>query len=241
MFKKFILTGLLLSNLLFADKITIFAASDLKFALDSIKEEFENNNPEDKINIIYGSSGKGMNQVENGAPFDIYFSANIDYVEDLYKKGAIVTKPKLYAMGRIVIWSKNKNFISENGFKNFEEKWVNKIAIANPSNAPYGEKAKQSMESLNIYDDIKAKLIYGENISATTAYIYTQAADIGIIALSLALAPSISQSENSSYYLIDEKLYKPLNQGYGITKFGSKSELAKKFYDYMQDEKSIFI
>lgn len=241
MLKNIFLVILLFSSVLFADKITVFAASDLKFALDNVKEEFLKENPNDKVSIVYGSSGKGMHQVEFGAPYDIYFSANMDYVEILHKKGHIVTTPKIYAIGRIVIWSKNKNFNPEKGFDNFNEEWVNKIAIANPSHAPYGEKAKQSMESLNIYKSIKDKLIYGENISATAAYVYTQTADLGVIALSLALAPNIADTEHNKYYLIDNKLHQPLIQGYGITKYGSKSKLAKKFYDFIQTDNSLSI
>lgn len=238
MLKKIFLGILLFSSVLLADKITVFAASDLKFALDDIKKEFLEKYPNNQVNIVYGSSGKGMHQVEFGAPYDIYFSANMDFVEILHKKGHIITTPELYAIGRIVIWSKNKHFNPIKGFDNFNEDWAKRIAIANPSHAPYGEKAKQSMESMNIYNQIKSKLIYGENISATAAYIHTQAADLGIIALSLALAPNIAKSEYSSYYLIDDKLHQPLRQGYGITKYGSKSELAKNFYDFIQTDNS---
>jgi len=109
LFKKIIAIFWITSSILLADKITLFAASDLKFALDSIKESFLQENPGNSVNIVYGSSGKGMLQVENGAPYDLYFSANKDYVDRLYKKADIVSKPKLYAIGRIVLWSKNSN------------------------------------------------------------------------------------------------------------------------------------
>ncbi|MFK5976956.1 MAG: molybdate ABC transporter substrate-binding protein [Sulfurovum sp.] len=239
--KKIIITFWLLTNLLLADKITIFGASDLKFAMDTIKDEFLKENVEDSINIVYGSSGKGMRQIENGAPYDIYFSANMDYVKYLHTKGEIVTTPKLYAIGRVVIWSKNKNFNPEIGFDNFSQKWVDKIAIANPIHAPYGEKSKQAMESIGIYKKIKSQIVFGENISITAGYIYTQAVEIGVIALSSALSPNIANGKYWAYYLIDDELHKPLNQGYGITKYGSASTLAKKFYNFMQTDKSNLI
>ena len=239
--KKIIITFWLLTNLLLANKITIFGASDLKFAMDTIKDEFLKENLENSIDIVYGSSGKGMRQIENGAPYDIYFSANMDYVKYLYKKGEIVTTPKLYAIGRVVIWSKNRHFNPQIGFDNFSQKWVDKIAIANPIHAPYGEKSKQAMESIGIYKKIKSQIVFGENISITAGYIYTQSVEIGIISLSLALSPNIANGKNFAYYLIDDKLHKPLNQGYGITKYGSSSTLAKKFYDFMQTDKANLI
>lgn len=238
MIKKMIIGMLLLGSTLFADKCTVFAAADLKFALDSIKQEFLKIHPNDTLNIIYGSSGKGMHQVENNAPYNIYFSANMDYVKKLHEKGYIVTAPKLYAIGRIIIWSKNKNFNPKLGFDNFKQPWAKKIAIANPSHAPYGEKAKQAMESAGIYKEVEAKIVFGENIAATAGYISTQAADVGVIALSLGLASTIADSKFNKYYLIDSKLHEPLKQGYGITKYGSKSKLTKKFYDFMQTKKA---
>ncbi|BAF73046.1 molybdate ABC transporter substrate-binding protein [Sulfurovum sp. NBC37-1] len=234
MLKKLFLGILLLNSLLFADTITVFAASDLKFALDSIKAKFLVQHPDDTVNMIYGSSGKGRIQVEKGAPYDLYFSANMDYVEYLHKNGDIVTKPRLYAIGRIVIWSKNKNFDAKKGFENFKMSWVHKVTIANPSHAPYGQKAKQALESIGLYKALEPRIVFGENISQTANYINMKAADIGIIALSLVLAPGIAGSEYSSYYLIDDSLHEPLRQGYGITKQGSKSKLAKAFYEFMQ-------
>lgn len=232
-----LLVLLCFTSALEADKITIFAASDLKYALDNVKKEFLSQNPKNEVDIIYGSSGKGMHQIQNGAPYDIFFSANMEFTERMYKDGDIVTQPKLYAIGRIVLWSKHKNFNSKDGFNNLKASWVQKIAIASPMHAPYGEKAKQSLEALGIYENVKDKLVLGENISQTTTFVASQSADIGIIALSLALAPAIANSEFNKYYLIDNKLHKPLEQGYGITKYGSKSPLAKKFYDFMETTK----
>lgn len=233
-----IVLSLSLSTASFADKITVFAASDLRFALDDIKKEFLNENKNDEIEMIYGSSGKGMHQIENGAPYDIFFSANMDFVEKLYNQGDVTSKPKMYALGRVVIWSKHDNFNISKGFENLKESWVKKIAIANPSHAPYGEKAKQAMETLNIYDEVKSKLVLGENISQAASFVESGAADIGIIALSLALAPNIANTKYNQYYLIDDKLHKPLEQGYGMTKYGSKKELSQKFYDFIETSKA---
>ncbi len=239
--KRFInslLLTLAFSSILSAQKITVFAASDLRFALDEVKEKFLKQNKKSEVEMIYGSSGKGMHQIENGAPYHIYFSANMAFVEKLFAQGDIVTEPKLYAVGRIVLWSKHKNFNPELGFDNLKEPWVNKIAIANPSHAPYGEKAKQAMQKAGIYDEIKEKLVLGENISQTAGFIASEAADIGVIALSLALAPTIADTQNRDYFLIDAALHEPLMQGYGITKAGSSIELSQKFYDFLQTKEA---
>ena len=241
MFKKIIFISLFFSNIVFGDTITIFSASDLKFALDAIKEKFLQINPHATINMIYGSSGKGMLQIQNDAPYDIYFSANMDYVQNLYESGKVITKPKLYAIGRIVIWSKNKKFDVKKGFDNLKASWVQKITIANPVHAPYGQKAKQALESVGLYRELKPKIVFGENISQTANYINIKAADVGIIALSLVLAPNIANSEFKNYYLIGDKLHKPLKQGYGITKYGSKSKLAKEFYDFFDTKNALKI
>jgi molybdate transport system substrate-binding protein len=236
-----IFATLILSSSLWADSIKVFAAADMKYALDSVKTEFLKSRTKDEIEIIYGSSGKGKHQIENGSPVDIYFSANTDFVQKLYNQGDVVTKPKLYAIGRVVIWSTHENFKPEDGFKNLTAPWVSKIAIANPSHAPYGEKAQQALESMKIYDDVKSKFVMGENISQTAGFISSGASEVGIIALSLALAPSIKDSKYNNYYLIDKDLHKPLEQGYGITKHGKESKLAKEFYDYIDSKEAKII
>ncbi len=232
--RKIVLALMVLSSTMFADKITVFAASDLKFALDEIKNSYISNNKNIEIDLIYGSSGKGMTQIENGAPFDIYFSANLEYVENLYKKDLLIEKPKLYGIGRLVIWSKNKNFDKNKGFDNFKESWVEKIAIANPQHAPYGEKAKQALEKVGLYSEIEKKLVFGENISATANMINIQASQIGIIALSLALSTTVEEKAN--YFLIDDNLHEPLFQAYSITKYAKNNEEAKKFYKFISND-----
>ena len=227
-----------LNGALFADKITVFAAADLRFALDEVKKEFLKQSPNHELEMIYGSSGKGLHQIENGAPYDLYFSANEAFVEKLYKEGHVIEPSKLYAVGRVVLWSKNPNFDAKKGFENLKAPWVKKIAIANPTHAPYGEKAKQAMESLGIYKEIESQLVLGENISHTAQFIESGAADIGIIALSLALAPTIAQGTNPDYYLIDYKLHQPLLQGYSITKYAKDNKLAREFYTYVNSDKS---
>ncbi len=234
MFKHALWFLMIVWGTLQAGEMTIFAASDLKFALDTVRERFLKKHPNDIIRMIYGSSGKGKVQVANGAPYDLYFSANMDYVQVLHKTGAIVTEPKLYAIGRLVIWSRHDAFNASKGFANLTAPWVKKIAIANPSHAPYGEKAKQALESQKLYETLKPKIVLGENISQTANFIKLKAADVGIIALSLVLAPTVAKSDHAGFYLIDDRLHQPLRQGYGITKHGATNPLARAFFDYFQ-------
>ncbi len=231
-----ILLGMLIFSFqLYAEKITVFAAADLRYALDEVKALYlKGREGKDEIEMIYGSSGKGMHQIENGAPYHLFFSANEGFVEKLYKEGHVVKAPKLYAVGRIVIWSTHPEFDASKGFENFKAPWVRKIAIANPAHAPYGEKAKQALEKVGIYKGIDSKLVFGENISHTAQFIQSAAAEIGVIALSLALAPSIAEGKTPSYYLIDHRLHDPLLQGYSVTKYGKDSPLALDFYEYIQ-------
>jgi len=179
-----------------------------------------------------------MAQIIHGAPYHLFFSANMEFVQKMYKDGDVTTKPKMYSLGRIVLWSKDKNFDVTKGFENLKAPWVQKIAIANPAHAPYGEKAKQTMESLGMYEGLKSKFVLGENISQTAGFIESGAADIGFIALALATAPTIANTQYNKYYLIDSKLHKPLIQGYGITKFGSKIQLSNKFYTFMDTKEA---
>ena len=193
-----------------SNEITIAAASDLKFALDSVIEVYTANNPDVKITATYGSSGKFYEQIFSEAPFDIYFSADIKYPKMLEDNKLTFSDVKVYGIGRIVIWSKilDPNIDGINTFLN--EKII-KIAIANPDHAPYGARAKEALEFYNIYDSISQNLVYGENISQTAQFVTSDAADAGIVALSLALSKNM-KSENGFYYVLPTECHSPLEQ-----------------------------
>ncbi|HTF30731.1 MAG TPA: molybdate ABC transporter substrate-binding protein, partial [Flavitalea sp.] len=171
------------------DRILIAAASDLKFAMDSVIKIFEANN-KGKIEITYGSSGKLTEQIINGAPFHIFFSADISYPERLKEKNKTASDIYRYGRGRIVLWSKKLD-AEKDQTRSLLDPAVVKIAIANPTHAPYGKRAVESLEFYKLMETIKPKLVYGENISQTAQFITAGAAEIGIIALSLALSPAM--------------------------------------------------
>jgi molybdate transport system substrate-binding protein len=214
-----------------AGAILIAAASDLKFALDSVVTVFKKEHPGARIDVTYGSSGKLFEQISNTAPFDLFFSADIEYPLTLKKKGIAVSEVYTYGVGRIVIWSQvidpNKEQINS-----LLDKKVNKIAIANPQHAPYGRSAEEALKYYKVYEKVKSKLVFGENISQTAQFVTTGAADIGIIAYSLALSPTMKKL-GGQYYVIPEDAHKPLEQGFVILKKAEQNPVAVAFKDFV--------
>lgn len=218
-----------------AQKMTIAAASDLKFALDEIHAEFKKAFPNDQVNVIYGSSGKFSQQIENGAPFDLYFSASKKYPDDLAQKGFAATEPKLYALGRVVLWSARHD-ASKLNLKDLMDKKYRKVAIASPDHAPYGVRAMESLKHKGVWDALQPKVVIGENIAHTAQLIEQGAADIGIIAYSLALNPQLSKK--GGYYMIPQDMHNPLEQAYIITQKGKDNIVAYRFADFMTTKKA---
>lgn len=213
-----------------AEKITIAAAADLKFAMDEIVHGFKKNRPGNEVDVVYGSSGKYHTQIQQGAPYDLFFSADISYPRELAKKGFAASEAKPYAFGRIVLWS-NSLDAAKMTLASLTDPGIVRIAIANPKHAPYGKRAEEALQASGLWDKVKGKLVFGENIAHTAQFVQTGNAQIGIIALSLALNPELSKK--GGHYLIPEKLHQPLEQGYVITKKGAGKPAAKRFADYM--------
>ena len=219
------------------DRVIVAAASDLKFALDSVIEVFSLHHPT-KVDVTYGSSGKLSEQIRNGAPFDLFFSADLSYPEALKKEGKLASDIYPYAKGRIVVWSKkvdpNKTQMQSLLMSN-----IRKLAIANPQHAPYGKRAVESLEYYKLHQRLKPKLVYGENISQTAQFVSSGAADIGIIALSLALSPNMKG--HGKYFLIPEESHSPLIQGAVITSHGKNNTTASKLFLFLKSQKAIDI
>lgn len=212
-------------------KITIAAAADLKFAMDSIVTVYKTQNPGTDIEVTYGSSGKFFEQISNGAPFDLFFSADMDYPDKLKNNNLTIGNIKTYGIGQIVLWS-NRTDPGIEKMQTLLDAGIGKIAIANPTHAPYGKRAEESLRYYNLYDKIQSKLVFGENISQTAQFVTTGAADIGIIALSLALSPTM-KSESGKYYIIPEQSHTPLKQSCVLLKHAGGNSTANKFYDFI--------
>lgn len=225
-------TGVFAQN---TDKITIAAAADLKYAMDEIVTEFQKINPESNVEVVYGSSGKANTQILQGAPFDMFFCADIKYPLDLHKKGLCASMVTTYAWGRLVLWSATLDS-SKLTMSILTDSSISRIAIANPMHAPYGERAREALMSLGLWDKVKKKLVYGENIAQAAQFVTSGNAQVGILALSLAMNPELSK--NGHYLLIPDTLHTPLEQGYIITKRAAGNKLAIKFADFMEENLS---
>ncbi|MFN3471968.1 MAG: molybdate ABC transporter substrate-binding protein [Aquificaceae bacterium] len=230
--RLFLLALFVSFSLVKAEVIRVFAAADLQYALREIADLYMKKYPKDKVELIFGSSGKGFAQIKAGAPYHLFFSADMKYVEELYKEGYAVTEPKPYAIGRIVLWTRKDSGLDPFRFPEvLFDKRVSKIAIANWEHAPYGKAAKEALESYGIFDKVKDKFVLGENIAQTASYITSGAAQIGFIALSLAKSPELEKM--GMYWLIPEDKHQRIVQGYAITKEGEKVEGTKRFYQFV--------
>ncbi len=230
-----LLVLLLFGTLLHAgERVRIAAAADLRYALNDIVEAYREEYPGASIEVIYGSSGKMTTQIANGAPYDLFFSADIAYPEKLKAQGHTATDPAAYATGRIVIWSTTLD-ASELTLEDLADDAVRRIAIAQPSHAPYGQRAREALNSAGVWEAVQHKLVFGENIGHTAQMTQSGAAQVGIIALSLAKFPDLA---GHGHHLIDETLHQPLTQGYVVTKRGGDNPQARAFADFMVSDQA---
>lgn len=217
-----------------AAELKVAAAADLKYALDELSTEFQTTHPGLKVDITYGSSGSFYAQLQNGAPFDLFLSADIAYPRKLAEAGlALGSNVFRYAVGRIVVWVPRASAldVQKLGIQALVVPGVKKIAVANPAHAPYGRAAVAAMKALGVYEQAAPKLVYGENIAQTAQFIQSGAADIGIIALSLALAPPMHGT--GRYWQIPVESYPPLEQGGIILRDAKEPGAAASFRDFV--------
>jgi len=216
-----------------AQRLTIAAAADLKFALAEVVEQFRATRPGARVEVVYGSSGKFYTQIRNGAPFDLYFSADIQFPQKLEQDGLTAGPPRQFAIGRIVLWSLRPE-LGRMPLKDLARAPIRRFAIANPQHAPYGQRAREALEHQGVWAALEGKLVQGENIAHTAQFVDTGAAEAGIVALALVLAPTLQGK--GVWTLIPEEWHAPLEQGYVITRRGANNPLAREFADYMASE-----
>ncbi len=213
-----------------AQEIRVAAAADLKYALDEIIAGFEKRNPGASVSATYGSSGNLFAQLDNGAPFDLFLSADAKFPRRLVQgKKAAPDSFFLYAVGRLVVWVPNASPLDVKQLKMraLSAPGVRKISIANPQHAPYGQAAVAAMKKAGVYEGAKANLVLGENVAQAAQFVQTGAADIGVIALSLA--KSSKMQKEGRYWEIPLSLFPRLEQG-GIVLSSSKNPvLARRF------------
>ena len=226
-----ILSVVLAPTVLAGEKLTIAAAADLKYCLDRIVADFRQGHAGAEIDVVYGSSGNFRTQIEQGAPFDLYFSADIAFPRELAREGFAASEVQPYATGRLVLWSK----VIDAGkltLTDLTRADIRKIAIANPQHAPYGKRAEEALRASGVWDKVESKLVYGENIAQTAQFAQTGNAEVGVIALSLVAGPEMAGK--GKYSLVPDNLHQPLEQGFVITRRAAGNVLAKAFADYMR-------
>jgi molybdate transport system substrate-binding protein len=217
----------------FAQEITVAAAADLQFAMQDVAAHFEKETGT-KVKAVYGSSGNFFQQIQNGAPFDLFFSANVDYAKKLESAGLIEPGTLYeYATGKIVLWvpSDSKVDLSK-GLRALLNPAVRKVAIANPEHAPYGQAAVAALKNENIYQQVSGKLVMGENISQAASFVLAGSADAGLIALSLALSPNMK--DKGRYVEIPAADYPPIQQACVLLKSSQKKDAARAFLEYVK-------
>jgi molybdate transport system substrate-binding protein len=186
------------------------------------------------VKLSFGSSGNFFSQIQNGAPYDLFFSADISYPQKLEAAG-LVEPGSLYryATGKIVLWVPNDSHIDvSHGLGALLDAGVRKIAIANPEHAPYGRAAVAALQHEQIYDKLRDKLVMGENISQAAQFALSGDADAGILALSLTLAPPMADKGRS--FEIPPSAYPPIDQACVILKSSQKKHVAHQFLDYLK-------
>jgi molybdate transport system substrate-binding protein len=217
-----------------AAEVVVAAASDLGFAVKEIITDFERETG-NKVRLSLGSSGTFAAQVSNGAPFDVFLSADVAYPQDLEKKGFTEGNSIfVYAVGRIVVWVPKTSAIDveKRGIQSLLDPSIAKVAIANPEHAPYGRAAISAMQHFGLYEKVKDKLVFGENISQAAQFVQSGAAQIGIIALSIALSEPMRAS--GEYWQIPIEAYPRMDQAGVILKQARKAghlEASRAFMD----------
>ncbi len=222
--------SLLLTWPALADKITVAAASDLKFAMDEIVIDFRQSHPGDAVDVVYGSSGNFHTQIQQGAPYDLFFSADIGFPRELAARGMAGSEVIPYAVGRIVLWSTSLD-ATKMTLNSLADPKISRIAIANPKHAPYGKRAEEALRASGLWEKLESRLVYGETVVQAAQFVQSGSAQAGIIALSLASNPELAGK--GGYWLIPPQLHQPLEQGFIMTKRAEGNPLAKRFADYM--------
>jgi molybdate transport system substrate-binding protein len=212
-----------------AQDIKVAAAANLQSAIRVLGHDFKQKTGIG-IEPIVGSSGNLVAQIRNGAPYDLFLSADMSFPETLFKEGFSQKKPAVYAQGLLIICS-NQNI----GFENWERLLmtgrIKKIAIANPAIAPYGKAAEEALQRKGIYNDVKPKVVLGESISQVNTYITTGVVDVGFT--TQALLKDAGNKTPLYWKAIDAKLYEPIEQGMVLLKRAAGNTNAGKFYQYI--------
>lgn len=219
-----------------ADTLTVAVAANMQYAFTVIQAGFKKETGHE-LKPVYNSSGKFTTQIMNGAPFDVFLAADMAFPEKLYKEGFTTAAPKVYAYGTLVLWTTH-NLDLSNWQKTLTSPAVAKIAVANPTTAPYGREAMKALAKLKLNDLLQPKLVFGESIAQTNQYIHSGAADAGFTAKSVVLSPEMKGQ--GKWVELPTSSYEPIAQGAVILKYGQQNHaaLSQQFYDFIYSAKA---
>jgi molybdate transport system substrate-binding protein len=224
---------LLASGVAGAQPLRVAAASDMQFAMNDLVMRYEKQTGQ-TVEVVYGSSGNFATQIENGAPFDLFFSADNNYPAKLIEhRLADQHSLYLYASGRLALWASPEDHLNlaEKGFQVLLDPRVTRIAIANPEHAPYGRAAVAALQKAGIYEQIKPKLVYGENVSQAAHFVQSGNAQVGIVALSVAISPAM---QNGDRWLVPAELPPPLEQSVVVVSSSKNKSAALQFLTFVK-------
>ena len=235
------LIWLCLSPLAVAEQITVAAAADLQYALQTLAARYEKKTG-DNIKISFGSSGNLFSQIEGGAPYDLFFSADLEYPRKLAAAGLVEgASLRTYGAGRLVLWVTSGLGLDPAKLKMelLAQPSVKRIAIANPQHAPYGRAAMAAIEHFGLKDSVADKLVFGENISQAAQFVQSGNAQAGLIALSLAMSPSMKDS--GKYWELPSDSYPDLRQGAAVISSSKHKQAAQAFLDYVSSAEGVSV
>ncbi|HVN47498.1 MAG TPA: molybdate ABC transporter substrate-binding protein [Bacteroidota bacterium] len=212
-----------------AQTVRVAAAGNLRFVMDDIKALYAEKHPEVKIEASLGASGALLQQIINGAQFDFFMAADKTFPDKLKEQGAASGDVKTYAFGKLALWS---NVVDvRKGIEVVTDSAVVHIAVAKPEVAPYGERAVQALKYYGLFDKVKHKIVYADNIAQAAQYASTGNAEVGFLALALVLAPDMKNKGN--FFMLDTKSYKPVEQACVLVKTWERNPEASKFMDFV--------
>lgn len=225
--------GLLLADSALAQELKIAAAADLTAPMQRVAAAFTKQTGV-QLRFSFGSSGNFFNEIRNGAAFDVFLSADRSYPETLDRSGKTDDAPTTYALGRLVLWISNRvpGTPSSNNLNFLNSAGVHKIAIANPDHAPYGRAAVAAMVHYRLYDQVKSKLVLGENVSQAAQLAQSGNADVALIALSGALADAMRKS--GRYVIVPSESYPPLYQAGVVLRSSQYKQQAHRFLEFLR-------
>jgi len=216
-----------------AQELRVAAASDLQAAMPAIAAQFERDTGH-RVTLTFGSSGNFATQIEHGAPFDVFMSADIEYPKRLEQAGLVEPGSRYdYATGHLVLWTRNDSGVDvKRGLAVLADARVRRIAIANPAHAPYGRAAVAAIRHEGLYDGVQSKFVLGENISQAAQFAQSGNAQVGIIALSVALSPAMKES--GSYLEVPADFYPTIEQAAVVIAASKQKALASRFVESLK-------